>query len=385
MKVIKFKSKDVAPVLERVASIVSSKNSLVALQNIRIEAIRNEDGTSILSFMGSNGEVWLSMQAPCMETTLDAPIYVDAKSLSQSFKTLSDKDVSISLDDEKHTMVCNYGKGVFKLPYLYDMAFPMPPKSQIEGKGFYEHFMEASRLYAALKTVSYASATDIIRKSMNGVHFDFFTDGMVSVATDGQTLALHKDFTQLSVEPHDMSLPNDVCVLLSRILPSMEDREVKLKFNASTLVVSGDNFRLDARPVDARFVPYENVIPKSSDYVCDVDKEELMVALNHVIPFGTNETALVVLRFEDHSLQISAEDYDYQKSASETVASKHDFQAADFAIGFNGWKFLQVLKEMDCERVKIGFTTPTQAALLSSPEKSEYFENIAVLMPMRLI
>jgi hypothetical protein len=55
--------------------------------------------------------------------------------------------------------------------------------------------MDAKKMLTAIEKAGFATANDELRPVMNGVRFEFFTDGMVAVASDGHKLAKYKDLT----------------------------------------------------------------------------------------------------------------------------------------------------------------------------------------------
>lgn len=72
------------------------------------------------------------------------------------------------------------------MPILSSNEFPI---HKIEKDDLCEFDLHPKNLFSYIKKVSFATNNDKLRPVLNSIHFDFFADNMIIVATDGQRLA----------------------------------------------------------------------------------------------------------------------------------------------------------------------------------------------------
>ena len=182
MSTIKFNVNDVLPQLTIVASIVAQKNLLPIYDNVLLKTYGNT-----LLLTASDNATWLSMKAPLLEAPQEqVSICVDAKKLTQALKGLNGREVSIDVNEETHTIQATYANGKFSLPFLGEEDFV--DFAGCEGEAV-KKTIESNALINAVYATKFAVANDELRRIMNGIHFDFFKDGLSVCASDGMKLA----------------------------------------------------------------------------------------------------------------------------------------------------------------------------------------------------
>jgi DNA polymerase-3 subunit beta len=82
------------------------------------------------------------------------------------------------------------------------------------------------------------------------------------------------------------------------------------------------------------------------------------------------------------SLEIGAQDLDFGGEARETL--KATYNASPLEIGFNSTYLIDILTHLDSERVRLSFSAPTRAALVSPVQQPEDEDVIMLVMPVRL-
>ena len=396
MEFIKFKSDDVAPVMERIASVISQKNIIPALLNVSISTRWDGNNNPYLELLSSDGEMWLRMYAPCDDATREITIYVDAKEFAQSLKSLSGKSVTMEIDEEKHIVVCSYGNGRFKLPMVSSLEYPMPKIWIEDMDNLLVVDIPSSRLLSAIRSVFFATANDEIRLILNGVHFDFLEDGMVSVGTNGQCLVKYKDLSIKNGEyprpdaitndvskPYSLTMSKKVCETLMRVLPNITS-DVHFAFDESGLVIRCDAFEVYARPIDGKYPNYDSVIPRDNNDECHTNKNNIVSAIKHVIPFGNNTNAFIAITFKENLAVVAAENIDFNKEASEDVDARTSFLGREQTIGFNGNFLSQLIQNVDGENVKFLIGDERHAMIVTNDSDIEDVEYTSILMPILL-
>jgi len=207
---------------------------------------------------------------------------------------------------------------------------------------------------------------------------------MVSVATDSRKMIKHKDlsvtsFTNGTVD--NFTLSNKVSRIILSLITNLEDEGIKVISNEQNVWFKCDYFSLTSRLIEGRYPNYDSVIPRDNDKIAIIDKSQFIAALKRVLLMGNPTSELVILSFTNNRLDVSAEDIDFQKSASEFIDCTYSNE--DFKIGFKGSVLLQLLTNITGVYVKISMKDPSRAALVQENVQAEGIEYTSLIMPMR--
>ena len=376
IKTIKFQSAALLPTLSLSSKVINAKNVMPILNDFRIDV---REGNEML-ITASDGETWLTMKARATEAPIGIVLCIDAKSLLQVITNLNGKDIAMDIDDEKHIVNIRYDKGHCTLPYEDATEYPRPRCEFQEMKE-----IQSKIIYDAIGRASFAVGNDELRQVMNGVHFDFFKDGMVSVATDAKKLVKMENLLVVhSEEEQDtqFTLPTKPCNLLLSLLAKNE-WDLQFAFDEKNVVFKNDSFCMTARLVEGRYPNYNAVIPKESTKYATIDKEEFLVALKHVLPMGSSQTQLVALRFATiitSGVDIIAQDLDFNKSAQEHVEC--EYAGEDITIGFNGAALMQLVQNVNGDKFVLAMDTPQRAGVITEGRESKDYHYTSIIMPM---
>ena len=379
MEKIKFNSSELARALSLVNSVVLAKNSLPILSSVRIETKARGDGAVIIELMTSDSETWLQWHTDVVEAESGIKLCVESKSLLLALRNLGESDVVMEIDDEKHSIVCNYDNGHFSLPYDDVAEFPLPINTD-------EHCItkvaDARKVLYAIERASYATANDELRPVMNGVHFDFFKDGMVTVASDGHKLSKFKDLSIVGDNDvvQGFTLPKKPSNTLMNVLASTISGDVKIVFSDRLMTVSNTQFKLTTRLIEGNYPNYDSVIPKNNEKVIIVNNGAFVSAMKRVLPMGNTTSELVSLTFDNGVMTIAAEDYDFSRSASESITCDYNYQR--MVIGFRGSTLLQLLQNTEGENVKLLLSEPNRAGVITEESANSIYEYTSLIMPM---
>ena len=382
MKIIKFQTEEFLPSLAMVNTVVLAKNTLSILSDVRIETKADGNGGTYAELMTSDSETWLQMKAPLSDAEVGIVICIEAKGLLQALRNLGGKPVTMEIDDSKHIVKCDYGNGHFSFPYDDAQDFPLPMASP---EGAKTQLMDAKKMLTAIEKAGFATSNDELRPVMNGVRFEFFADGMVAVASDGHKLAKYKDLTITYDNSEDQTIygftmPKKPCSTLLNVLGSTVAGDIKVMFNDSCFTVNNTQFKMSARLIEGRYPNYDSVIPKDNNRIVTIAKNDFVSALKRVLPMGNANSELVALSFSMGMMTISAEDFDFSKSASENVGC--DYAQEEFTIGFKGSTLLQLLQNIDTDNVNVMLKDPSHAGVLCEDKPNGVYEYTSLIMPM---
>lgn len=378
MAKLKFNVKDVLPQLLQVASVVVQKNTMPILDCIKLETTK-VNGNVALRLTASDGETWVSTIAS-IQADDDICCCILANDIIKGLSNLDDVDVEMSFDDEKKNVTCNYGNGFFVITYEDASTFPT---NKVDFSGACEHEINSKALLSYISMVSFATNPYELRPVLNSVHFDFFKDKMVVVATDGQRLAKITDYgiSQNNEETNSLSLPTKPAQILTKILSTIDD-VVKCKFNDKSVVFYCDSFYLLARLVEGRYPNYEMVIPTTFNHIALVDKSSILPAIKRVTPMGDANSELIQLKFEDGNIMLKTENIEFSKKAEENV--KCQYKDTPLTIGFKSTYLVQSINSIDCKTIRIKMVAQDRACVIEPEANTSEVEHTRLVMPLRI-
>lgn len=370
---LKLNSKDLAARLKIAAKVINSKNALPILGDFLVET----KGDVIL-ITASDSEQWLSLKCPIVSCDGDARLCIPSSDFLKAVENLNDVVVTMTLDESTHTITCNYGNGKFSMPYENADEYPLANMDTTDTKEF---IVECKKIQKAIEITGFATANDELRPVMNGIHFDFFADGMVSATSDGHKLARYKDKTITREDDGtvpNFTMPKKPSNITLSILSAIEG-DIKLSFNDKAISISNQDFKLSARLLDFRYPNYDSVIPKSSPIIVTIDKNSLLNALKRVITMANKSSYLVEFDFNKGNVVVSAKDIDFSRSASETVTCDCD---TELKIGFKGSTLVEILRNINDDNVVIELDNPSRAGVFFSAFEYTRDEYLSLCMPM---
>lgn len=371
---IKVQAKELSCCLKMAAKVINSKNSLPILGDVLLETKNN-----VLLITASDGEQWLSQKCEVISYDQEMRFCVNASDFMNAINNLNDLPFAIILNEETHTITCDYGNGKFSMPYEDANEFPLSNIDTTDTKDF---IVDSKKVLKAVELTGFATANDELRPVMNGIHFDFFEDGMVCATSDGHKLARYKDKTITSnnengVTPN-FTLPKKPANILMNILSALEG-DIKISFNNKAISINNKDFKLTARLLEARYPNYESVIPKDNPITITVDKDSLLNALKRVLPMANDSSNLVELSFKQGNVTVSATDIDFSKSAQEIVTCDCE---TEINIGFKGSTLVEILKNINDDSIVIELSDPSRAGVFYSAFEFTRDEYLSLCMPM---
>jgi DNA polymerase-3 subunit beta len=114
-----------------------------------------------------------------------------------------------------------------------------------------------------------------------------------------------------------------------------------------------------------------------------VGKDALLGALKAASPASNAQSQQVVLTFTKGNLTISAEDYEFSKSASVSIPCDHE--GKEFKIAFKHSWLAELVSNVVDDNVKLKFTANTKPALVVPETQNETVEYVYLQMPMMML
>lgn len=349
-----------------VGSIVASKPStLPILGNVLLETA----GADQLHLVGTDLEVGISTQIP-VKVIKEGSVTVPAKKLQEIMRELPEGEVEISVA-KNNAVNIKAGKGYFKLMGLAKDDFPKLPERNEEQA----IELEQALVKESLTLTSFAISHDETRYVLNGVLISAKGSKIRFVATDGRRLAyIEKEFADKKGREFEMIVPMKAIQELVKIL-SWEGTVRIIQTQNQAIFDTGTTY-LVSRLIEGHFPNYEQVIPKGEKTTTEANREELLQAIRRTSLLASPESPAVKMDFVKGKILVSSRSPNLGEAREELTAS---VTGDDVAIGFNPNYLIDVLKNLDVDKVSLSLTDPDKPGLLRGKDGYLY-----VIMPMQL-
>ncbi len=307
----------------------------------------------------------------------DFTVAVPAKILLDTLKALPQQPITFSVNPENWGIEITSSYGKYKLAGENGTDYPtLPEADTVDTVKINSQYL----LEAINKTV-FATSSDELRPAMTGVYFQVDFNKMICVATDAHKLVKYTTPHLAGEVATSFIIPKKALNLLKNALPANEP--VTLSFNKANAFFAFGNMNLVCRLIDARYPDYNAVIPVDNPNVMTANRADLQNSLKRIAIYANKTTNQVVLDVQPQSLTVSAQDLDFSNEATEQMSCNLD--GAPLRIAFNARFLAEMLGVLDSEEVRMEFSTPSRAGILSPIEESNANRDILMLvMPVML-
>ncbi len=347
-------SNPVLPILEDFLFVLDEQ--LLTISSTDLE-------TSIITTLEVNGEEPGSIAIP-------------AKILLETLKALPEQPITIDVDEDTFGIEITSSYGKYKLTGDNPYDFPKIPDSEDEDS----IELGAPAIAEAITNTLFATSNDELRLAMTGIFIQIDFNKVIFVATDAHKLVKYTTHDVNSNVSSSFILPKKAFTLLKNVLPA--DGRVRVSFNRSNAFFDFTTSKLVCRLVDAKYPDYNAVIPSNNPYLLTVNKKDFLNSLKRIVIYSNKTTNQVVLKINEGSLNISAQDLDFANEATEQMSCTYD--GDPLIIGFNAKFIIEMLGVLDSDEVNLALSTPNRAGLLLPVEQKENQEILMLVMPVML-
>ena len=359
--------------LTTLAKVVNSKNSLPILDSFLFEVHNGE-----LTITASDSENVMRTTLALDSCDGEGNFAVNNHTILDAVKELAEQPLAIDINYDEWKMYVTYQNGSYNFPVQNADEFP---RAQAVSEGATTLVTNASILNDNITRSIFATAQDELRPVMNGIYFDLTADSLAIVASDGHKLVRNRNYSIKNDNAASFILPKKPANLLRTVL-AKDENEVVVKFDERSAEISFADGVLTCRLIEGRYPNYNSVIPQDNPNKLTVDRKGLVGALRRVLPFASDSSQLIRFHVENGSLEVSAEDIDFSTSAKESVACDYDGQS--MSIGFKGSSMVEILNNLESERVIVELADPSRAGVVVPEEQPENEEVLMLIMPMLL-
>jgi DNA polymerase III subunit beta len=367
--------------------IVNSAYLLKQLSNINGVITTNPVVPILENFLFELEKGSLTVTASDLQTSMITEIQVESKEkgsiavpariLLDTLKNLPEQPVTFSIDESTYSIEIISDNGRYKLSGENATDFPKVPSVSND----FTAEISTEVLARALNNTIFATSNDELRPAMTGVYVNLGDKNSTFVATDGHRLVRYRRADVKSANGNSIIIPRKALNLLKATLPS-ENTEVNLNFNMSNAYFKFGNIKMICRLIDERFPDYDNVIPTQNNIKMTIERSDILGALKRISIYANKTTHQVRLKITGSELQISAEDLDFSNEANERLSCEHDGE--DIEIGFNAKFLIEMLTNMDSDKITLTMSAPNKAGVILPADKDANEDILMLVMPVML-
>ena len=372
---LSLRKSDLLRELQLLQGIVERKSTIPILANVLIQA---EDGS--VELLATDLEVGLRSHCPASISGRGS-LTLPAKKLYEIVRALPETDIHIA-ESSKGGVKVAADRFDSRMQTLPREDFPTLPQAG----GAFSAVLRRAVLREMVAKTQFAITGDDTRYFLNGALFEFKTDVMNLIATDGHRLAIVsaerekvKGAKGESTEEIRAILPRKTLWELSRLLGEGED-DIKYERGENHLFFDIGGRVLISRMIDAQFPAYERVIPKNNDKQIQFERDRLTSAIKRVALLSNERSRAVKFQMDNNQVEIS--------SSSPELGEAKELLPVDYAGGaveicFNAQYVLDFLNVAETDSVTLEFKDEMSQAVMK-PVGADGCEYTYVIMPMRV-
>ncbi len=359
--------------LQTISRVINSKNALPILDNFLFNL---HDG--VLTITAADMETTLMTTIELNQSEGSGVVALSAKILLDTLKEFADEPLTFNINDDNYAMTIKSGSGVYNFIGLNADEFPRMRTLEDAHSSI---TVPANVLNKGITATSFATSDDEMRPVMGGIYFDITTENVTFVATDGHKLVKIKTLSSKGDSVTSFILPKKPYSLLKAILPK-ESGDVKIDFDSKNVYFTLSDYQMICRLIEGVYPNYNSVIPQNNNNKATIDKSAFLTALRRISVYANQSTNLVKLEFGNGQVIISAQDFDFSISATETLACS--YEGEPICIGFKCSILVDMLNNINSDNVILELSDPVRAGLILPLEQSETEDVLMLLMPMQL-
>jgi DNA polymerase-3 subunit beta len=358
--------------LAHLSRIVTGKGYSPSLNGIMF-VLENQQ----LTLMATDGELALRLSMPLEESKDEGTCLLPARQVYDLVKNLKSPEIELSKNLNKAIVeISDYNTDTKSST---SSSYKIRPFEQNDFPAFPAHepsslTLDSQYLLDSVKRVSKSAARDASRPILTGMKLEAANNELVLVATDSFRMAV--DRQKLSKQEFSLTVPAHTLSELVRILSARKIKEVSISSTNHQVVFEALDIALASRLLQGNFPPYKTLLPENLAYEIEIDRVELLEAVQRASLFCTSGDALK-FHFSANQLELIGENPELG-SSKETLTTK--CPQIDLEIGFNPGYLKEGLENFTTSTILFGLNDVAKPGLLQSKDQSFQY----LIMPMRL-
>lgn len=365
---------DLSAALSLVNRAVASRPTHPVLANVLLSA---DAATGKLNLTGFDLNLGIQTSIIAAVETSGA-ITLPARLLGEIVSRLAaDSPITLSADDDDEQVKLTSKSGSYTVRSMPSDDFPDLPTAPTTKPVV----LNAEALISGLRATLFASSNDESKQLLTGVHLKLDGDTLECAATDGHRLAvLQLQQSSVADVAFDLTIPARSLRELERMLTGSNHESLSLYADKGQVVVSYGSQILTSRSLDGTYPNYRQLIPASFSRAIQLDRRNLIAALERVAVLADQHNNVVKLSTDATGQLVIAADVPDVGSGSEALAA--EIEGKPVQIAFNVRYLLDGLKAMADPEIVLNCNEPSTPVVLRG-ENSEAFTYLVMPVQVR--
>jgi DNA polymerase-3 subunit beta len=353
--------------LQAVSGIVERRHTLPILANVLLE---QKEGRLHVTATDLEMQITAVSELPGKDGQSTT---VGARKLQDLLRALPD-DAALNVDVAGSKMTVRAGRSRFNLQTLPAGDYP---RISLGAEQLQTLSLPQRDLRGLLRLAEFAMAQQDIRYYLNGMLLVIDGSSLQAVATDGHRLSWASLAVAGNFSRQEVILPRKTVLELAKLLEDVEE-PVTIDILANQARFRFGNVELVSKVVDGKFPDYNRVIPTGHTKEIQLERSQLLAALQRAAILSNEKFRGVRLVLADDTLRIICTNSE-QEEAEEEIEVPYKGDGLD--IGFNITYLLDALANLSSDSVRFQFGDANSSALVTMPDREDYKY---VVMPMRI-
>ena len=355
--------------LGKIQGIAERRSTIPILSNILISGEKNS-----INIIATDLEIGV-MEITKAEKVEKGDLCIPARKLYDIVRELSEERVEVQ-DGENFWVSIKAGKTIFNLPGLDPKEYPTFPLT--EGSAYFN--MGASDLLDMIEKTVFAASSEESRFNLNGIYMEKVSkeskDFFRMVATDGHRLSMVDKALKSTIEK-GIIISRRGLTELKKVL-SNSDAGVAISLKDNNCIFKTEQTIVVIRLLEGGYPDYQQVIPTANDKHIILDRKAFIGALRRAHVIASEKGEGVKFSILNNLMEIRTGGPDVGNVQEEI---KIDYQGDPLEVSFNARYLLDILNNIDTEKVKIELKEELSSGVIRPVGGENYFY---VIMPMRL-
>lgn len=340
MKVVCSKEK-LLEGINTVQKAVPAKSTMQILEGILLKAVDN------FKMTGNDLEIGIEC---CIEADIrkEGSIVLNSKIFGDIVRKLPDSEVLIEVKDNGKVIIeCENSH--FEIKGIPSEGYP--ELQLIENENLFITTQNFVR--DMIRQTIFAVGFDDNRPVLKGILIESNGSELNFVAIDGFRMAHRKKTSKEEFSLIKVIVPGKTMNEIVKILQP-EDSEMKIISSKNHVLFDLKNVKILSRIIDGEYLDYKSIIPSDFETVVFVEKKEILSSMERA-SLISNEEKKYPLRFDIDDDKITLSSSTEIGTVREEL--RVEMNGKKMEIGFNPRYFIEALKVIEEEKIKIIFTS----------------------------
>ena len=338
-------------------------NFLIETQKDKLKLVRNDMEIATVHYIKA-------------EVEEEGSITVPLKEFTEIIKNLPDgKEISL-YTGENNKFHIKSGKSKFWV--IGTPKSEYPPVPEIEKTG--SVVLSPLTLQTMIDKTAFSASTQETRYILNGLLWNNSAEQFEVVATDGGRLAVASYPALPDCEEFKIIIPTKILTEVVRFISLVKpDKETQIRVNVASNQISFEmnETTFISRLIEGNFPNYKQVIPAKKNISFNIFTKELLASTRRAALCSGEFGSTVKFHLENNLLTVSSTSQNMEFTDELPV----EYTQESFDCAFNPQFIMDVLKNIDSEKVSFSFINSSQPVLVEPVENKEIKY---VIMPVRI-